>query len=207
MLERDAGSGPRAERPRTAIDPEAWAAETRPPAGLVIWLTGRPRSGKSTLARAIAARLRAGGTCACVLDGDDLRGALVPSPGYDEAARAAVYATLIGLALALAREPIAVLVPATTHARSVRDHARVAARGRYLEVWVAAGEAMCRARDDAGLYRAFDESRAPTLPGLGVAYEVPVRPEFIASGGQDDEALDVIARRARALLRADRRDA
>jgi adenylylsulfate kinase len=201
MLERNAGSGPRAESLRGAIDPEAWAAETEPPAGLVIWLTGRPRSGKSTLARTLAGRLRARGTCACVLDGDDLRGALVPPPGYDETARAAVHATLIGLAVALAREPIAVLVPATAHARAVRERARAAARGRYLEVWVAAGEALCRARDDADLYRAYDEGRAPTLPGLGVAYEVPVRAEFIASGGQDDETLEAVARRARVLLR------
>lgn len=44
---------------------------------MIIWFTGQPGSGKTTLARAMS-RL--------VIDGDDLR-TLMPNPGYDEAGR------------------------------------------------------------------------------------------------------------------------
>ena len=68
--------------------------------GVVVWLTGLPSSGKSTLARAIAA---ASEEPALVLDGDEVREALVPRHGYDPDARAAFYETLGRLAALAAR--------------------------------------------------------------------------------------------------------
>ncbi|HWN69521.1 MAG TPA: adenylyl-sulfate kinase, partial [Haliangium sp.] len=62
--------------------------------GVVIWLTGRPAAGKSTLASAVRARLAELGRAACVLDGDRVRDALVPAPGYDDEGRLAFYTTL-----------------------------------------------------------------------------------------------------------------
>ena len=71
--------------------------------GAVVWFTGLPGAGKSTLAADLAARLRAEGTIAAVLDSDEVRAALVPRPGHDEAARDAFYRSLAGLAGLLAR--------------------------------------------------------------------------------------------------------
>src|SRR5690606_38968078 len=62
--------------------------------GAVIWLTGRPASRKSTLAARVRDRLARDGVPVCVLDGDEVRDALVPRPGYEPAARSAFYATL-----------------------------------------------------------------------------------------------------------------
>ena len=59
--------------------------------GAVVWVTGLPASGKSTLALRLRDRLRAAGVAAVVLDGDAVRAALVPAPGYDPAGRAAFY--------------------------------------------------------------------------------------------------------------------
>ena len=53
----------------------------------VVWFTGLPSSGKSTLAQKVAMALRNGGTACVVLDGDDVRAALVPKPGYGEQQR------------------------------------------------------------------------------------------------------------------------
>ena len=89
--------------------------------GAVAWVTGLSGSGKSTLARRLRDRLRARGIAAALLDGDAVRAALVPAPGYDPAARAAFYETLGNLALALAREGLAVVVAATAHRREFRD--------------------------------------------------------------------------------------
>jgi len=48
---------------------------------MIVWLTGQPGSGKTTIARALAES-----GAFRVLDGDDLR-ELMPNPGYDEAGR------------------------------------------------------------------------------------------------------------------------
>ena len=53
-----------------------------------VWLTGLPAAGKTTLARALQARLRAGGSCAVVLDGDELRQGPCADLGFSRAHRA-----------------------------------------------------------------------------------------------------------------------
>ena len=95
--------------------------------GCVIWLTGRPSSGKSTLADLVFEALRSRGRDTCVLDGDSVRKALVPEPGYEAGGRRAFYASLANLAALLAEQGLIVLVPATAHQRSYRDHARTIA--------------------------------------------------------------------------------
>ena len=92
--------------------------------GAVVWVTGLPAAGKSTFARRLRDRLRAGGVAAAVLDGDAVRAALVPAPGYDPEGRAAFYETLGNLALALASDGLAVVVAATAHRRAFRDRVR-----------------------------------------------------------------------------------
>jgi adenylylsulfate kinase len=156
--------------------------------GAVVWITGLPASGKSMLAARLLARLRELGRCVAVLDGDDVRAALDPAPGYDPAARDAFYRTLARLAATLARQGHVVLVPATAPRRSQRAAARAAAP-RFLEVHVATSLAECERRDPKGLYRRARRGEAPDLPGLGAAYEPPLAADVVASGGEDEQAV------------------
>lgn len=155
--------------------------------GIVVWLTGRPASGKSTLAAAVAQRLLARGETPLVLDGDAVRGALVPEPGYEPAARDGFYRTLGNLAVLAARQGHVVLVPATAHLRRWRDLARIAAP-RFAEVYVATPGAECARRDPKGLYR----GGVPDLPGADLPYEEPASPEVLAPHGLDATAVDAI---------------
>lgn len=153
--------------------------------GAVVWLTGRPSSGKSTLARAAAERLRASGHAAVVLDGDAVRAALHPSPAYDEASRADFYASLADLAALVAEQGPLVLVPATANRAAYRARARAAAR-RFVEVFVDTPLEECARRDDKGLYARAAAGGAPTMPGVGVGYEVPASPDVRLHGAADD---------------------
>jgi adenylylsulfate kinase len=151
--------------------------------GTVVWLTGLPSSGKSTLAAKIADALRARGESVLLLDGDEVRAALSPRPGYDDDARDAFYATLAQLAALSARQGLTVLVPATANRRRYRERARALAPGRFVEVFVDTDLATCRARDAKGLYAA---ARAGgTLPGAGAGYEPPERAEVVVRPGED----------------------
>lgn len=159
--------------------------------GAIVWVTGRPAAGKSTLARAIAARLAPLGPAPVLLDGDAVRAALVPAPGYDPAARDAFYATLGNLALLLAGQGFVVLVAATANRRAFRDRVRARAP-RFVEVLVDVPEAVCAARDAKGLYAAARAGAAPELPGAGAAYEPPIAPEVVATGGEDAAAVESV---------------
>lgn len=155
----------------------------RPPrsAGAVVWLTGLPSSGKSTIARELLAELRRRGLSACLLDGDEVRARLHPPPGYDDASRDRFYATLADLAALLASQDLVVVVAATAHRREYRDRARRAA-GRFLEVHVRCDPALAAARDDKGLYRRATSGEASQVPGADLPYEEPERPEVVVDG-------------------------
>jgi adenylylsulfate kinase len=160
--------------------------------GVVVWLTGRPAAGKSTLASTVRARLGELGCAACLLDGDAVRDALVPAPGYDEDARQGFYTTLARLAAYLAGQGLVVLVPATAHRRGFRAAARGLAPA-FVEVYVSAPSDVCARRDAKGLYAGVQAGTLAGLPGVDAAYEEPDAPDVLAAGGHDREAVERIA--------------
>jgi adenylylsulfate kinase len=156
--------------------------------GVVVWFTGLPSSGKSTLARGVQTYLRERGALPCLLDGDVLRQLLSPLLGYSHHERDAYYEALAGLAAELASQGLTVLVAATAHRRAYRRRARQLAP-RFVEVWVTTPLADCQARDDKGLYAAAAAGHG-NLPGIGQPYESPEHAEIRATGGRDAQATE-----------------
>lgn len=155
--------------------------------GAVVWITGLPQSGKSTLATRLFDSLDG---AACVLDSDRVRAALVPTPGFDDTSRDQFYLTLANLAALLAAQGLVVIVPATANRRRFRDRARELAPA-FVEVYVDAPAEECARRDQKGLYSAGPAN----LPGLGANYEPPADPDVTAPGGLDAGAVSAILRR------------
>ncbi|HMR73669.1 MAG TPA: adenylyl-sulfate kinase [Polyangiaceae bacterium] len=156
--------------------------------GVVLWITGKPSAGKSTFARAALRLLQTSKVPACMLDGDEVRAALRPPPGYDAAARDAFYETLGELAALLARQGLCVLVPATASRAAFRERAKQCAPA-FLEVFVDVPQDEVEARDSKGLYRAVREGRAQGVPGADAVFETPARPDVTARGGKDEVAI------------------
>lgn len=156
--------------------------------GAVIWFTGLPGAGKTTLAEAVAAVLRKEGVPVALLDSDQMRAALVPDPGHDADGRNAFYLTLANLAAMLAHQGLAVLVAATANRAQWRAHARALAP-YFMEVYVSTSANTCRQRDPKGLWAAADAGSITTLPGVGAPFEAPAAPDITARGGEDGTAL------------------
>ncbi|HMG55228.1 MAG TPA: adenylyl-sulfate kinase [Kofleriaceae bacterium] len=168
------------------------------PPGAIVWFTGLPSSGKTTLARAVQARLAAAWRAAVLLDSDELR-EVMGAQSYAPDDRDQFYRGLAALAVLLARQGLVVLVAATAPRREDRDRARAAASAadggvRFVEVWVDTPLAECEARDPKRLYERARRGEASQLPGVGVDYEPPLSPEVIAHGGVNDVAVAAIER-------------
>jgi adenylylsulfate kinase len=152
--------------------------------GWAIWITGLPGSGKTALARAVARQVARGGERVKVLELDELRKRLTPTPTYSDAERDIVYRALVVMATLLSEAGVHVIVDATAHRRLWRDLAR-ASIPRFAEVHVRCPLDVCRERErrrtaehsPRGIYASAGRPAA-TVPGVDVPYEPPVRPEL-----------------------------
>ena len=150
-----------------------------------IWITGVPGSGKSALARAAACRLRELGEPVRVLELDEIRKAITPTPVYSEAEREIVYRALGCMAALLTGAGVPVIVDATAHRRRWRDLAR-AAIPCFAEVQLVCPPEVCRERERTrppghaprGIYARAGTPGA-TVPGVDVPYEPALAPELV----------------------------
>jgi adenylylsulfate kinase len=160
--------------------------------GAVVWITGLPGAGKSSLAEAAAAALRDRGAAVCTLDSDRVRDALSPAPAYSDEGRAHFYRTLAGLAALIASQGIVAIVAATAHRAIYRERARTRA-SRFIEVYVDTPVEECARRDPKGLYAQARAGEITGLPGIDAPFEPPARPHLVAHGGHDGDAAGRLA--------------
>lgn len=152
------------------------------PSGGILWLTGRPASGKTTIARALQATLARGERPALLLDSDALRPILTPRPTYTDSERDTFYGALGGLALLFAEQGATVLVAATASRRRWRDATRREAELRalpFVEIYLDCPLEVARSRDPKGLYARSASGEITALPGIGAPYEPPTTPDLV----------------------------
>lgn len=143
----------------------------------IVWLTGLPGAGKTTLADALAADLAARGAWPCVLDGDRLRQGLCRDLGFSPAdraenvRRAAEVARLVAGAGGMAI--VALISPYAADRAAAR---RCAGDLPFHEVHVHADLAVCEARDPKGLYARARAGTLRGLTGIDAPYEAPEHP-------------------------------
>jgi adenylylsulfate kinase len=149
--------------------------------GITVWLTGLPSAGKSTIARAVAARLRADGRRVEVLDGDEVRANLTRDLGFSRADREENVRRIGFVAKMLAHHGVVTLVPVIAPYAASRDLVRAAhqaAEVDFAEVYVATPVDVCSARDVKGLYAKQRAGLLTGLTGVDNPYEPPAAPEL-----------------------------
>jgi adenylylsulfate kinase len=148
-----------------------------------VWVTGLPGSGKSTVARNIARRLREKGVKLKVLEMDEVRKVLTPHPSYSLEERSIVYAAIAYMAKLLVDEGINVIIDATGNLRQYRDVAR-GLISKYGEIYVQCPIEICMAREAARkgghaphvIYKKGMTGGSSMVPGVNVPYEAPGHP-------------------------------
>ena len=141
---------------------------------VVLWFTGLPSSGKSTLAHAVEKHLFERGCNAYVLDGDNLRHRLNKNLGFSPEDRKENIRRVGEVANLFADAGVMVLAAFISPYREDRVHARsLNAPDRFLEVYVKCSVKTCESRDPKGLYKRAREGEIPDFTGISAPYEEP----------------------------------
>lgn len=154
-------------------------ADVRPPSARTIWLTGLSGSGKSTVARLVAAELRARGRPVEVLDGDVVRRLLCSDLGFSREDRETNARRIAFVADLLSRNGITVIAAVISPYRHTRAQARDLLAERFVEVHVKASVDVCARRDVKGLYRRAFAGELAQFTGVSDPYEEPRDPEIV----------------------------
>jgi adenylylsulfate kinase len=148
--------------------------------GGTVWFTGLPSSGKTTLARGLAARLAdAGYERVELLDGDVAREHLTKGLGFSREDRDENVRRIGWVASLLARNGVIVVASVISPYRAVRDEVRGLHDGRFVEVHVATPVDVCRERDVKGLYARQRRGEISGLTGVDDPYEPPQAAEVV----------------------------
>jgi len=157
----------------------------------IVWLTGLPASGKSTIADRLEVLLHAGGHHTMALDGDNLRHGLCRDLGFSAGDRAENIRRAGETARLMLEAGLIVIASFVSPFRADRDLARaLCPPGMFIEVFVNTPLAVCQTRDPKGLYRRAAAGTLKGLTGVDAPYEAPLAPELeLRSGEADAETL------------------
>jgi adenylylsulfate kinase len=144
-----------------------------------IWLTGLSGSGKSTVARLVAAELRARGRPVEVLDGDVVRRLLCADLGFTRSDRETNARRIAFVADLLSRNGVTAIAAVISPYRETREQVRGQLGERFVEVYVRASVEVCASRDVKGLYRRAFAGELPLVTGVSDPYEEPRDPEIV----------------------------
>ena len=169
--------------------------------GGTLWFTGLPSAGKSTVAHALADRLRADGIDVEVLDGDEVRPHLSAGLGFTRTDRDINVRRIGWVARLLASHGTVVLVPVIAPYAEARQAVRDdhAAQGvPFAEVFVSTRLEVAEQRDVKGLYARARRGEITGMTGVDDPYEQPATAELELDTASLD--LSTSAERARTLL-------
>lgn len=145
--------------------------------GFVLWFTGVPGAGKSTLAELLKTRLVAAGAKVEVLDGDTIRTGLSRGLGFSKEDRDENIRRIGFVAEVLSRNGVTTIVAAISPYRAAREQVR-AQIDNFVEVHLTCPLDVLLARDPRGLYQSALTGEIPRFTGISDPYEPPLSPDI-----------------------------
>ncbi len=146
--------------------------------GFVVWLTGLPGSGKTTIARDLEPKLRGKGYPVEVLDGDEIRQNLSKGLGFSREDRETHLKRVTYVAKVLSRNGVGVVAAFISPYRNIREYARKETTN-FVEVYVKCSLETCARRDPKGLYKKASTGAIKDLTGPQDLYEEPEKPDLV----------------------------
>ena len=155
--------------------------------GIVLWLTGLPSSGKSTLAHEVERRLFEMGCNSYVLDGDNIRHGLNKNLGFSPEDRKENIRRIGEVARLLADAGVIAITAFISPYLEDRAQARSLNReGRFIEVYCKCSANECEKRDSKGLWQKARKGEVKEFTGVSAPYEEPEAPEIVVETDKCD---------------------
>ncbi|RKZ15702.1 adenylyl-sulfate kinase [bacterium] len=146
--------------------------------GFVVWFTGLPSSGKSTLAQRLKDELIKRGFRVEVLDGDVVREHISRGLGFSKEDRDENIRRIYHVAYLLKRNGVVVITAAISPYREIRQEARELLKD-FVEVYASCPVEKCIERDVKGMYKKALAGEIKNFTGIDDPYEPPENPEVI----------------------------
>lgn len=153
--------------------------------GFVVWLTGCPSSGKTTMCEALTKELKSKYPYLKiqVLDGDHVRTSpLAQKVGFTKMDRAEHIRRMAYLAKLFADHGILVICAFVSPERKIRREAkRIIGKERFMEVYMKASQKIRIQRDVKGMYKKAAKGELVNFTGYNGPYEQPEHPDVICN--------------------------
>jgi bifunctional enzyme CysN/CysC len=144
----------------------------------VVWLTGIPGAGKTSIANLVERRLYSLGRHTVLLDGANLRRGLSKDLGFAPADRAENNRRAAEVAKLMTDAGLIVISAFVSPFRADRETTRALfGEDEFLEVHVDIPADLAAERDTTGIYAKAQEGDLANLTGIGAVYEPPEEPE------------------------------
>ena len=156
--------------------------------GGVLWFTGLPSSGKTTLALELQRELFERGYQVFVLDADNIRSRINADLGFEAQDRTENIRRVGEIAALFADAGMVVITAFISPYSDDRDRARVASNNRFHCFYIEADVATCEERDPYGLWKKVRRGEIQNFTGVDAPYEVPESPDLVINTG--DHSID-----------------
>jgi adenylylsulfate kinase len=148
--------------------------------GAVVWLTGLPGSGKSTIADATERYLYALGMQTALLDGDNIRLGLCADLGFSEADRNENVRRVAETAKLFLECGTVVIVALVSPIRNTREQIKQFLNADdFLEIYCCCPSIVCQGRDPKGHYARATRGEIHEFTGVSSGYEEPLAPTLL----------------------------
>lgn len=152
--------------------------------GFVVWLTGLPSSGKTTIAQKLIRGLQARELKVELFDGDEVRRNLSKGLGFSKEDRDTHNKRIIYVCKLLTRNGVNAIVSLISPYRSTRAYARENLP-KFVEVYLKCSVKECIKRDPKGLYKKALAGEITNMTGVQDPYEEPLNPEVLLDTEHD----------------------
>ena len=147
--------------------------------GVVLWLTGLPCSGKTTISTELQSLLSQKNLSAYTLDGDKIRKGLNSDLGFSEGDRSENIRRIGEVAKLFADAGFIIIVAFISPFRKNRDQVRSKLLPyQFIEIYLDCPIEECEIRDVKGHYKRARNGEISEFTGVSSPYEPPLNPEL-----------------------------
>jgi adenylylsulfate kinase len=145
---------------------------------VVIWLTGLPGSGKTTLAESLNAAILKKGYFTKHFDGDEIRKGINNDLGYSDTDRMENVRRTAEISRLFLDSGLVIICSFISPTREIRQMAKkIIGRDRFIEVFVNSPLEICEKRDPKGMYKMARAGLLKNFTGIDAPYEIPKEPD------------------------------